>query len=140
MTAEETIVFDEYVAMKKCPEPVAEAMRRLCDKIKAERPEAVMFHTRAQLCFRTPYSQNGNGVEMQIAKKNFRIAIRPPKNPDYQKGIIPPAAGGKCHYCFWIVLEADRYHPEITDEKYEEIVLGAALDSYDQAVEEYKGH
>jgi len=137
MTAEETIVFNEYIAMKKVPEPVAQVMHGLCEKIKAARPDAVMHHTDAQLCFRTPYSCNGNGIEMQAAKKNFRISLRKPNNPDYQKG---EATGtGKCYYRFFIVLEADRYHSEITDDKYEEIVLGAALDSYDQAVEEYKG-
>ena len=138
MTVEETIVFDEYIAMKKVPEPVAWAMRRLCEKVKAARPDAVMFHTDAQLCFRTPYSRNGNGIEIQAAKKNFRISLRKPNNPEYQKG--DGTGTGKCFYRFFIVLEIDRYHPEVTDEKYEELVFDAALDSYDQAVEEYKCH
>ena len=122
--------------MKKCPANVAQAIHRLCEKIKVARADAVIYHTAAQLCFRTPYTRNGNGIEIQAAKTNFRISLRMPKNPAYQKGA--PNGTGKCFYQFFIVLEPDRFHPEITDENYEALVLGAALDSYDQAVEEYK--
>lgn len=95
-----------------------------------------MHHTDAQLCFKTPYTDNGNGIEMQAGQKNFRISLRMPKNPEYQKG--EPKGTGKCFYQFFIVLEADRYHSEVTDENYEALVFGAALDSYDQANDEYR--
>ena len=137
MTADEENVLAEYVDLKKCPANVKEVIQRLCEKIKAARPNAVMFHTTNQLCFRTPYSKNGNGIEMKaFSAPYFRISLRKPRKQEFQKG--KPEGTGKCFYRFFIVLEPCKNHPDTTDADYEELVLGAALDSYDQTVEEFQ--
>ena len=141
MTNEEEIVFNEYVELIGCPENVAASLHAFCARVKEARPEAELYHTNAQLIFRVPNVRNGgNGIEIRARRTQYRIALRKVTDPTLPQGNPVGPERWLVRYEYFIVLEPDRYHPEVTDKAYEDLVFKAALNSYDQAVKGQAGN
>ena len=135
MNEEEEKVFNEHVELSKCPENVAASLHAFCERVKEARPEAKLRRTHAQLVFSAPNARHGgNGIEIRARKNQYRIALRKVTDPSLPQGKPVGPESWLVRYEYFIVLEPDRYHPEVTNKDYEDLVFKAALNSYDQAV------